>query len=58
MLFVVLLLVVVLTAVTYFRRHNLLLWMATVMGWVWFLDLCAGAAGDLLRRAWEGVFGA
>lgn len=51
MLFIVLFLVVALTAFTYLRRHNLFLWVGTVMAWVWFLDLCAGAAGDLLRNA-------
>lgn len=58
MLVIVLFLVVALTAFTYVRRHNLFLWIGTVMAWVWFLDLCAGAAGDLLRHAWDGLFGA
>lgn len=58
MLFIVLLAVVALTAFTYLRRHNLFLWIGTVMAWVWFLDLCAGAAGELLRHAWAAQVGA
>lgn len=58
MLFIVLFLVVALTAFTYLRRHNLFLWIGTVMAWVWFLELCAGAAGGMLHHARQGLFGA
>ena len=58
MLFFIFVLVLLLTAFAYVRRHNVFLWVGTVWAWGWFLNLCAGAAGDLVRSAWRGLVGA
>lgn len=47
------LLVVAITAVAYFKRHNPFLWMGVAMAWGWFIQLCATEAGELLHRAGE-----
>lgn len=58
MLFVVFVLVLLLTWLAYTRRHNLFLWLGVVMAWVWFFELCAGVACDLLLSTWQGLIGA
>lgn len=52
------LLVVAITALAYFKRHNPFLWIGVAMAWGWFIQLCAAEAGELLHRAGEWLFGA
>ncbi|MGN7104866.1 hypothetical protein ACTHR6_24860 [Ralstonia holmesii] len=55
MLFIAFILAVVLTAIAYYKRHNLILWVGVAIAWG---SLAREWAGELLRQASLWLFGA
>ena len=55
MLFYAFILAVVLTAIAYYKRHNLILWLGVAIAWG---SLAREGAGELLHQAGRWLFGA